>query len=75
VARSPAAIPEAAAAVDGNATLTHGTFTEETGYIPPSTVRQLAGTVITILPSSAAVICRSAMPMPQPAHDRLPGST
>ncbi len=43
VARSPAASPAAAAAVDGNATLTHGTSTEAVGYMPPSTVRQLAG--------------------------------
>ena len=43
IARSPAASPAAAAAVDGNATLTHGTSTDAVGYMPPSTVRQLAG--------------------------------
>src|SRR5450759_2132894 len=74
VARSPAASPAAAAAVDGKATLTHGTSTEETGYMPPSTVRQLAGTAITMRPSSAAVICRRAIPMPHPAPARLPAS-
>jgi len=56
VARSPAARPAAAAAVDGNATFTHGTATDDVGYIPPNTVRQLAGTAMTALPSSAAVI-------------------
>jgi len=65
----------AAAAVEGNATLTHGRATDDVGYIPPTTVRQLAGTAMTALPLSAAVICRSPMPMPQPAHARLPGST
>jgi len=74
-ARRPAASPAAAAAVDGNATFTHGTVIDEVGYMPPSTVRQLAGTVITIRPSSAAVIWRSPMPTPQPAHARLPGRT
>jgi len=56
VALSPARTPEAAAAVDGNATLIQGTSTEASGNIPPSTVRQLAGTVITMRPSSALVI-------------------
>ena len=68
-------MPAAAAAVLGKATLTHGTPTDEIGCMPPSTVRQLAGTVMTILPSSAFVIALRPMPMPQPAHARLPGRT
>ena len=75
VARRPAASPAAAAAVEGNATLTQGTSTELIGYMPPSTVRQLAGTAITIWPSSAEVIARRPIPMPHPAQARLPGST